>query len=172
LALVLADARSLAFLALAPLALVLADARSSAFLALAPLALVGAHACHSLFFVLALVWPPPHCSPSIRRLHARRFQIARLHQATREGRQPWLQLLPRPMHRLTTAAHVLGPCLLRALSLHRCIAIVWPCSFPRRCAPLALCTRPLQHLHQDQGSVQRLAPSTRPEVLQLHNRTE
>ena len=40
----LAEARSLAFLALAPSALVLADARSLAFLALAPSALVLADA--------------------------------------------------------------------------------------------------------------------------------
>jgi hypothetical protein len=49
-ALVLADARSLAFLAWAPSALVLADARSLALLAYAPLALVLAHA-RSLAFL-------------------------------------------------------------------------------------------------------------------------
>ena len=83
------------------------------------------------------------------RLHARKFQITRLHQAPREGRQPRLQLLPRSMHGVTKAAHVLGPRLLLALSLHRCTATVWPCSFPRRYGPLALCTLPLEHFHQD-----------------------
>ena len=52
----LAEARSLAFLALAPSALVLADARSLAFLALAPLALVLADA-RSLAFLASAPYP-------------------------------------------------------------------------------------------------------------------
>ena len=140
-----------AFLACAPSALVLADARSLAFLAFAPFALVLAHAFHSLFFFLALGCPLPYCSLTNRCPHAGRFQMARLHQATRERWQRRLQLLPRSMHRVTTAAHVQDPRLLLALSLHRSITTVWPCSFQRRYGPLARCTLPLPHLHQDQG---------------------
>ena len=88
--------------------------------------------------------------------------MARLHQATRERRQRRLQLLPRSMHRVTTAAHVLDPRLLLALSLHRSITTVWPCSFQRRYGPLARCTLPLPHLHQDQGLYSVLL---RPRVL-------
>ena len=149
--LVLADARSLALLAFALFALVLANARPLAFLALASYVLVGAHACHSLFFFLPLVWPLPLCILSNRRLHSSTFQMARLHQATREGRQQRLQLLPRAMHRVTTPAHVLGTRLLLALSLHRCVTAVWPCSFPSRYGILALCTLPLEYVHHDQG---------------------
>ena len=54
------------------------------------------------------------------------------------------------MHRVTTAAHVLRPRLILALSFHRCITTVWPCSFPRRYGPLALCTLPFEDLHWDQ----------------------
>ena len=168
-ALVLADARSLAFLAFVPPALVLADVRSLAILALSSLALVGAHACHSLFFSLALGWPLPHFILANLHLHAKRFQVTRLHQATREGRQRRLQLFPHSIHRVTTAAHVLGTRLLFALTFHRRITTLWPCSFPRRYSPLALCTL-LEYLHQDQGlesSVQRLARSTRPDTVSL-----
>ena len=150
-ALVLADARSLAFLAFALFALVLADARPLAFLAFASYVLVGAHACHSLSFFLPLVWPLPLCILSNRRLHASRFQMARLHQATREGRQRRLQLLPPSMHMIATAAHGLGTCLLVALSLHCCITTLWPCSFPRRYGLLAVYTLPFEYIHQDQG---------------------
>ena len=149
LALVLADARSLAFLACTPPAPVLADARSSALLALAPFALVGAHACHALLFFLALAWLLPHCSLTNMRLQARRFQITCLHKATREGRHRRLQLLSPSMHRVTTAAHILGTRLVLALSLHVFINSLWPCSFPRRFGP-ALCTLPLEYFHQDQ----------------------
>ena len=150
-ALVLADARSLALLACALFELVLADAQPLAFLAFASYVLVGAHACRSLFFFLPLVWPLPLCILSNRRLHASTFQMARSHQATRECRQQRLQLLPRAMHRVTTPAHVLGTRLLLALSLHRCVTAVWPCSFPCRYGIFALCTLPLEYVHQDHG---------------------
>ena len=76
-----------AFLALAPLSLVLADSRSLAFLTYHPWALVFANSCHSLLFFLVLVWPLPHGCLTNMYLHARRFHITRLHQATRQGQQ-------------------------------------------------------------------------------------
>ena len=170
LALVLADARSLALLACAPPALVLADPRSLALLACIPLALVLAHAYRSLMLFLALVGLLPHGSLTKMRLHASRFRMTRLHRATRKGRQRRLQLLPRSMRRVTIAAHVLGNRLLLALSLHRCVNILWPCSLPRRYSTLILCTLPLEYLHRDQGleiSVQRLARSMSPDTVSL-----
>ena len=101
-------------------------------------------------FLLLVARSPIVASPTDVLMRGR-FQMARLHQATRERWQRRLQLLPRSMHRVTTAAHVLDPRLLLALSLHRSITTVWPCSFQRRYGPLARCTLPLPHLHQDQG---------------------
>ena len=83
---ILADARSLVFLAFSPLALVIADARSLASLANASLALVRANVTFTSHL-----------------LHARRFQIICLHQATREGRQGRLQLWPRSIYGGTKA---------------------------------------------------------------------
>jgi hypothetical protein len=152
---------------------VLADARSLAFLALTPMALVGALACHSRFFFLALDCLLPHCLLTNMRLCVRRLQVPCLHQATRERRQRRLQLLPRSMHRVTTAAHVLDTRLLPALSLHRCITCLWACSFHRRCSPLALFTLPLEYLHRNQSlAEQRLASSASPGVLELVTLTQ